>query len=167
MNVYRITPLEKKNITVSYDVYEELPDHQIRTWKVEETYRWGCGYRSLEDAVSEWETNNNGVYCEFDLGSDVEDLIAVYFEFDDGFTDEEKSEIEQNWDNGGPSWLFDGEHNWQVESTEFLICGPVKIDLVDEWSNEVIEENVQPKPFKPSNTAWPFPMEEFGKLDLT
>jgi hypothetical protein len=165
MNVYRITPLEKKNINVTYNVFEESANGESRGWNVSELYRWGYGCRSLNDAVSECEINNNCIYCEFDLSSEVDDLIAVYFEFDDGFSDEEKAEIEQNWDNGGPSWLFDGEHNWQVESTEFLICGPVKIDIVDEWSNEVIEENVQPKPFEPSNTVWPFPMGEFGKLD--
>lgn len=154
--VYKITPLEKKNITVSYDVFEELPDDNIRGWRVEEIYRWGYGYRSLTNSVSEWESKNNGIYCEFDLGSDVDDLIAVHFEFDDGFTDAEKSEIEENWDNGGPSWLFDGGHNWQVDSTEFMVYGPVKIDLVDDWSNEIIEENIQPKPAEPMSTAWPF-----------
>lgn len=153
--VYKITPLEKKNITVTYDVFEELSEGNVRGWRVEEIYRWGYGYRSLDNPVGEWESNN-GIFCEFDLGSEVDDLIAHYFEFDDGFTDEEKAEIESNWDNGGPSWLFDGDHNWQVESTEFLICGPTKIDLVDEWSNEIIEENVSPKPAEPMSTAWPF-----------
>lgn len=158
--VYRITPLEKKNVVVTHDVFEEGPDLTLRGWKVEETYRWGAGYRPLEDTISEWEVGNNGIYCDLNEGSALDDLCACYFEYDADFTDEEKQEIEKNWEEGGLSWLHDGAHNWQVERDELLILGPVKIDLVDDFTGEVIEENIKPQPSPALNTssaAWPFP----------
>ena len=154
-HIYKITPLEKKNIVLTYDVFEEGPDITLRGWKVEETYRWGAGFRSLEDAVTEWESNNNGIWCDPDvgMGAELDDLCSVNFEWDTGFTDEEKASIEMNWEDGGTSWLYDGEHNWQVESTNLLICGPVKIDLIDDTTNDVIEENVKPIN-RVTNIAW-------------
>jgi hypothetical protein len=91
----------------------------------------------------------------------------VYVNFSDGFTDEEKEEIEailrweQEDEDGrcGTAWLYDGDHNWEIEDDHVAILGPVKIELVDEESyNEVIKE-VQPYKLdnsKPS-TDWPFP----------
>jgi hypothetical protein len=155
MKLYRITPLEKKNISISYDVYEDLPNNQVRGWRVEELYRWGVGYRSEDSAVSEWETHNNGIWCDPSVGDSIEleDLISCDFEFDAGFTAEEKLAIEENWNNSGPSWIYDGEHNWQVESTELVIYGPVQIDLIDDDTGEVIEEDVKPKS-EPLSLAW-------------
>jgi hypothetical protein len=160
--VYRVTPLEKKNVVVTYDVFEEGPDLSVRGWSVEETYRWGIGFRSIEDSISEWELGNNGIHCDLSAGygSELDDLCACYFEFGDGFTDEEKQEIEDAWHEGGAGWLYDGEHNWQVDYDSLLILGPVKIDIVDDDTGEVIEENIKPEPSPQLNTssaAWPFP----------
>jgi hypothetical protein len=73
----------------------------------------------------------------------------------DGFTDEEKAEIEalcrgeKEDEDGrwGTAWIYDGEHNWEVEDNHVAILGPVKIDLVDAdgyGDNAVLEENVEP-----------------------
>jgi hypothetical protein len=160
--VYRITPLEKKNVVITHDVFEEGPDLTLRGWQVEETYRWGIGFRDLGDSISEWEMGNNGIYCDLraGYGTELDDLCACYFEYDKDFTDEEKQEIEKNWDEGGAGWLHDGAHNWQVERDELLILGPVKIDIVDDVTGEVFEENIKPVPspqLNTSSTAWPFP----------
>jgi len=177
MKLYRITPLEKKNISISYDVYEDLPNNQSRGWRVEELYRWGVGYRGEDNAVSEWETHNNGIWCDPSVGDSIEleDHISSDFEFDAGFTAEEKSAIEDNWNNGGPSWIYDGEHNWQVESNELVIYGPVQIDFIDSDTGEVLEEDVKPKSETPvlawqtvsdqEPSAWPFLLNS-GKTDI-
>lgn len=155
MKLYRITPLEKKNVSIGYDVFEELDNGDIRSWRVEELYRWGCGYRAEDDPVSEWESKNNGISCDLNVGwgPDLDDQISVDFEFGDGFTDEEKSEIENNWNEGGAGWLYDGEHNWQVDDDSLMIYGPVKIDLIDDDTGNILEENVQPKN-DTANLSW-------------
>jgi hypothetical protein len=170
--LYRITPLEKKSIEAFYDVYKILPDGTVKGWSVTETYRWGQGFRELDDAVSEWEADEKtmtGVCCnpQIGWGAELDDLCATWFEFDDSFTDEEKEEIENLWYNGdeehewgGAAWLFDGAHDWQVEDDNIRILPPFKIDIVDEDAyNETIEENVSPTPLNPS-TDWPFLTKE-------
>jgi hypothetical protein len=154
MRVYRITPLEKKNVEITYDVFEEK-DNSVRGWNVKEMYRWGLGYRLEDDPVSEWEANNNGISCNPEVGSgaELDDRIYVEFEFDEDFTDEEKQEIEKNWYEGGAGWLYDGDHDWQEEYVSLVIYGPVKIDLIDDSTNEIIEENVQPK-HDTANLSW-------------
>jgi hypothetical protein len=164
---YRITALDKKSVVVTNAVYEDLADGTTRGWSVEETYRWGYGFRSEQDPVTEWELGNNGIHCEATSGfacAELTDLCACFFEFDAGFTDEEKQLIENNWHEGGMSWLHDGEHNWQVEESTMLILGPVLIDLIDTDTDQVIESNVEPKPNQTStwsiaSAAWPFPTE--------
>lgn len=165
-HLYRITPLEKKSVEYFVDVFERMPDGTIRGFDVTETWRWGQGFRELDDEV--WESEMDRVHCRPDLGwgCELDDLCAVYVNFSDGFTDEEKQEIESilRWesedDDGrcGTGWLYDGDHNWEIEDDHVAILGPVKIELIDEESyNEVIKE-VQPhKPddSKPSN-GWPF-----------
>ena len=162
--VYRITPLEKKNIEYFVDVFERLPNGRIRGFDVTEIWRWGFGYREEDDPVWSYEVeNNNGIHCRPNVGwgCDLDDLIAVYVDFgcwdqdgntyDDGFTDAEKSQIEamlrgedQDEDGRwGTAWIYDGDHNWEVEDDHVRILGPVRIDFLDE-NGEVIEENVQP-----------------------
>jgi hypothetical protein len=51
--LYRITPLEKKSVIAFYDVFERLADGNTRGWTVEETWRWGQGFRELDEEV--WE----------------------------------------------------------------------------------------------------------------
>ena len=101
-------------------------------------------------------------------GCELDDLCAVYVNFSDGFTDEEKEEIEAilRWESEdedgrcGTAWLYDGDHNWEIEDDHVAVLGPIKIDLVDEDAyNETIEENVSPTPLTPS-TDWPFPTED-------
>ena len=162
--VYRITPLEKKNIEYFVDVFERLPNGRIRGFDVTEIWRWGFGYREEDEPVWRYEVEtNNGIHCRPNVGwgCELDDLIAVYVDFgcwdqdgntyDDGFTDQEKEQIEamlrgedQDEDGRwGTAWIYDGDHNWEVEDDHVRILGPVRIDFLDE-NGEVIEENVQP-----------------------
>lgn len=148
--LYRITPLEKKSIDYRIDVYEELPDGTVRGWNVVESYRWGVGYRELDNPVMTYETDLVRCDTRVGPGCDLSDGVATWFDYDDSYTPEEIQDIETQWYNGdddgrfGAGWLFDGEHDYQVEDDFVEIVGPFKIDLVDEDTGEVLQENVQP-----------------------
>ena len=166
--LYRITPLEKKSVEYFVDVFERKEDGSIRGFQVTETWRWGQGFREEDDPV--YDTEMDRVHCRPNVGwgCELDDLCGIWVEFDDDFTDEEKEEIEAilRWDQEdedgrcGTAWLYDGDHNWEIEDDHVAILGPVKIDLVDEDAyNETIEENVSPTPLT-SSTDWPFPTKE-------
>ena len=153
-HLYRITPLEKKNVEYFVDAYERLPNGEFRGFSVTETWRWGIGFRELDNEV--WENEiKNGVNCDPQLGwgCELEDLCNVYVEFSNGFTDEEKEEIQailtgektDEDDRWGTTWIYDGDHNWQIEEDTVRIFGPIKIGLVDEEQyNSIVEENIKP-----------------------
>jgi len=156
-NLYRITPLEKKNVEYFVDVYERLADGSIRGFDVTEVWRWGCGFREEDEPVWKWEVGQHGVICrpQIGWGCELDDLCGVYVNFSDGFTDEEKTEIEAllRWETEdedgrcGTGWLYDGDHNWEIEDDHVCITGPVKIDLVDEngyGDSAIVEENIEP-----------------------
>lgn len=167
-NLYRVKPLEKKSVELFYDVYSRDENDNIRGFTITETYRWGFGFRELDDAVDEWDIEH-GVNCDPTIGwgTDADDLCACWFDFDDSFSEEEKAEIEAAWEEGGAGWLYDGEHNWQVEEDSVKIYGPVQVDLVDEDSygeDGIIEANIpivkrQVVELRP-NAAWPFPSKK-------
>lgn len=154
--IYRITPLDKKSVEYFVDVYEELSNGNIRGFSVTEVWRWGQGFREIDNLPWEYEVEN-GVGCDPQLGwgCELDDLISVYVDFGDGFSDEEKQYIEsilcgeQEDSEGrwGTTWLYDGEHNWQIEEDTVRILSPLKIDLVDAdgyGEDAVLEENIKP-----------------------
>jgi hypothetical protein len=161
--LYRITPLEKKSVEYFVDVFERMPDGTIRGFDVTETWRWGQGFRDLDEPVYDTETDR--VYCQPGLGwgCELDDLCSVYVNFSDGFTEEEKEQIESllRWetedDDGrcGTAWLYDGDHNWEIEDDHVAILGPVKIEIIDEDVYNEVTEEVQPTKLEPSN-GWPF-----------
>lgn len=153
--LWRITPLHKKSIDYYIDVYETREDGTTRGFDVSFCYRWGQGFRDESNPPTKWEAEKNIFYCHSDKtgwGWELDDLCAVHINFDDDFTEEERAEIEAlcNGESSdeegrwGEAWLFDGEHNWQIEEDTLNIHAPFKIDLVDESQyNVVLEENVE------------------------
>ena len=111
-------------------------------------------------------------YCKNDCGwgSELEDGVACYFEYSDDFTDEQKEAFETSYHEGGAGWLFDGEHDWQVEDDYLVISAPYQVSLCEE-AGTVIEENVKLKPRPDPNTSWPWsvdnpkPDSEGGETD--
>jgi hypothetical protein len=83
------------------------------------------------------------------------------FEYSDDFTDEQKEEFETSYHEGGAAWLFDGEHDWQIEDDYLLIDAPYQVSLCEE-DGTVIEETVKLKTRPNPNTSWPF-SESFPK----
>jgi hypothetical protein len=156
--IYRIKPADKKSVEAYYDVFSKYEQGNIRGWSVTELYRWGQGF--VEDE-SELPFSDDRYHCvdpTIGWGCELEDLCAVDFEFDDSFTEEEKEEIEQLWADGGTGWLYDGEHNWEVEEDTITILGPFVVDKIDEdVYNESIETvELKPRPPFVATSAWPF-----------
>jgi hypothetical protein len=156
--LYRITPLEKKSVEYFVDVFQRMPDGTIRGFDVTEVWRWGYGFRELDEPVQAWEVGNNGVHCQPQVGwgCELDDLCGVYVNFSDGFTEEERAEIEAilRWEKEdedgrcGTGWIYDGDHEWEVEDEHVRIVGPVKIDLVDAngyGDTAIIEADVKPE----------------------
>lgn len=158
--LYRITPLEKKSVEYFVDVYETMPDGRIRGFDVTETWRWGYGFREMDNEVSQFEADPermHGAHCDPQVGwgCELEDLVHVQVNFTDGFTEEEKAEIEVRlrWekedDEGrcGTGWIYDGNHHWQIEEDHVRILPPFRIDIVDAdgyGETAVLESDVQP-----------------------
>ena len=156
--LYRIKPVDKKSIEAYYDVYSKDAQGNIRSWSVTEMYRWGQGFVEDESELPFSDDRYHSVDPTIGWGCELEDLCAVDFEFDDSFTEEEKEEIEQLWEDGGAGWLYDGDHNWEVEEDTITILGPFVVVKIDEdVYNESIEtvELKQRPPFV-ATTAWPF-----------
>ena len=159
MNIlYRIKPADKKSVEAYYDVYSKDEQGNIRGWSVTELYRWGQGFVENEDELPFKNDRYHSVDPTIGWGCELEDLCAVDFEFDDSFTEEEKTEIEQLWEDGGAGWLYDGDHNWEVEEDTITILGPFVVDKIDEDVYNVSIETVELKPRPPfvATSAWPF-----------
>ena len=154
-NLYRITPVHKKSIEFVIETYE-LDDNDAykRGFTATFLYRWGQGFREMDDLPWEFEVEQ-GVNCDPQLGwgAELDDLISVWIDFDGEFSEEEQAEItaycegelqdeEGRW---GEGWIFDGDHNWSIEMDELVIQAPVKIDIVNsDQYNVVVEENIEP-----------------------
>lgn len=165
-NLYRITPVDKKSIYAVYDAYKTDENGDTRGFTVRELYRWGQGFRELDEPVY---TEDKWIICDQGLGwgAELDDGISTDFEYDGEWTDEEKEQLEQMWYDGDPddefersgaAWLYDVS-DWEVEEDYIEILGPFKVDIVDgDEYNVVIEENIelQPRPKLDPNSAWPF-----------
>lgn len=158
-NLYRITPLEKKSVEYFIDAYEVMEDGSVRGFEAHFYYRWGQGFRELDEQPWEFEVKG-GVSCnpQVGWGCELEDLGGVDVKFDDNFTPEEQAQIralctgEAEDDEGrfGEGWIYDGDHNWEIEDDCVIIYGPLKIDVVDEDTYNVIQEDVGPYKEDPS-----------------
>lgn len=163
MRVYRIKPLEKKSISVVYEMYRDNDDGSISWFNIEDHYRWGQGFIEGDmDCNLPWQDSDT-VYCKNDCGwgAELEDGVACYFEFSDDLSEEERQAIQDAYYNGGASWLYDGEHDWQFEDDSIVIAAPFQVDLC-EGDGTVIEENIKLQSRPDPSTAWPF-SQEFPK----
>lgn len=157
--LFRITPLEKKSVEAYYEVYETLNDGSTRGWAVTETYRFGQGFREFDDEV--YDTELDRVRCDPNVGwgAELDDLCGAWFEFDDSYTDDEREEIERLWNEGegngiaGAGWLYDGDHQWEIEDEAIYILGPVQIDVVDGDNCHELQVNIKPVETGPASVA--------------
>ena len=142
--VYRILPLEKKSISWEIEMYRENADGSISWFNISDHYRWGQGFIKEDmDCNLPWK-DDKVAYCKNDCGwgSELEDQHACWFEFSDDIPEEEKEAIESAYHEGGAAWLFDGEHDWQVEDDYLIIDAPYQISLCED-DGTIVEENVK------------------------
>ena len=157
--VYCIKPLEKKSISWRVEMYRENEDGSISWFNMEELYRWGQGFIEADmdsnlpykDSTLAYCKTNVGWGCEFD------DSINIDWEFSDDIPELEQQEIKELYYEGGAGWLFDGEHDWQIEDDYVIVLSPFQIDLCDD-DGTIIQENIELKERPPldKNAAWPF-----------
>lgn len=163
--LYRIKPVDKKSIELFYDVYKVLPDGSTVGWSVKELYRWGQGFVEDEMDLPYLESKYVCVNPNIGDGCELDDGCSIDFEYDDELTEEEREEIERCYTEGDDegksyqAWLFDGEHDWQIEDEMITIYGPFEVDKLTYIDyNLVSEERIELKPRPPidPNSAWPF-----------
>jgi hypothetical protein len=155
--VVRITPQHKKSITQMIQLYNVPvgePGH--RFVEVNETYRWGYGYKEGDDMNWPYQWRTNQHYCDPSIGhgAELDDLCSVWFDFDGNWTDEQKEDFEDKWYNGDPNdddgrcgmgWVYDYQDTWQIEDEQLIVDGPFKYDIIDKTQyNKIYIENWQP-----------------------
>ena len=155
----RITPVNKKSITQEVQLYN-VPINQpgYRSVIVQETYRWGYGYREGDDMVWPYAWKGDQLYCDSTIGhgAELDDLCSVTFDYSRDWTEEEKAEFEEFWYNGDPDdkdgrtglgWVYDYQDKWNIEEENLIIDGPFKFDVMDkdEYDKIYIEDWQPPK----------------------
>lgn len=144
-NVYVVKPLEKKSIEWRVEMFRDN-NGSISWFNMTETYRWGQGFVEEDmDCNLPWQ-GDLAAYAKTDCGwgCEFEDSVAIEWEFSDDIDDEEKQNIKDAYYDGGAGWLFDGDHNWQVEDDYVIVYAPYQIDFCRS-NGEVIEENIKLK----------------------
>ena len=148
MSHYRITPLEKKSIEVFYELFRQNPETGETQWiNINETYRWGQAFIAEDMDCNLPHEGQNEAYCRMEDGEhegcEFDDSVAVNFEFSDDITESEQDTIKEEYYNGGAGWVYDGDHEWEIEDGYVVVYGPYKIEFCEE-DGTVIKE-VQPR----------------------
>ena len=145
---YTITPLEKKNISVFYDLYRINEDESMDTLEITEFWRFGKGFIE-EDGYNLNYADDVIFYAKIDEGEnqgcDFQDSVSVHFEFSTSVPIDEQEEFKRHYyhgdedGRGGIGYIQEGSHNWQIEDIEVRIIPPLKVELCD-VDGEVIRE---------------------------
>lgn len=151
---YRITPLEKKSISITYEMFRENDDNTISWFNIEDHYRWGQGFIEEDLEVNLESDQTRSQYCKADAGEyegcEFEDQHACWFEFSDDISEEEQEKIKKNYlegddeGRGGAGWLFDSpDHNWQEEDSYVIVLPPYKVEFCEEDGSVIREVKVR------------------------
>ncbi len=159
--VYRIKPLEKKSISAVYEMFRENEDGTVSWFNIEDHYRWGQGFTEADMDVNLPYKDSNTAYCKSDCGwgCELEDSVAVLFDFSEDITEEEQEAIKDAYYEGGAGWLYDGDHRWQFEDDAIIVLAPFQVDLCEE-DGTILQENIELKdrPVPSNSAAWPLPV---------
>ena len=134
---YRITPLEKKSIEVFFELYRQNPETGEVSWlNINETYRWGKAFIAEDMDVNLPKKGDKQAYCRMEEGEyegcEFDDSISVFFEFSDDISEEEQEKIREAYYEGGQGWLYDGNHDWEVEDDYVVVYGPYTVEFCDQ-----------------------------------
>lgn len=154
--IYLIKPLEKKSIEAVYEMFRDNEDGSTSWFNLKETFRWGQGF--IEDSTDLPYEGSDAAYCKPSAGwgAELDDSVAIIWEFSDDLSESEQQAIKDAYFEGGAGWLYDGVHDWQFEDDYILVLAPYQVSLVDEETQEVIEETVALKPRPDPAKSWPF-----------
>jgi hypothetical protein len=160
MSIYLIKPLEKKSICWHIELFRDNPDNTISWVNIDDHYRWGQGFVEEDmDCNLPYEGDiQTTARTDVGWGAELEDQHSCWFEYSDDFTDEQKEEFETAYHEGGAGWLFDGEHDWQVEDDYLIIDAPFQVSLCED-DGTIIEESVKLKArpnIETGTNEWPF-----------
>ena len=157
--VYRIKPLEKKSISWEVEMFRDNADGSTSWFNISDHYRWGQGFIEFDMDINLPYKDDKQVYCKNNCGwgAELDDQVACWFTYSEDISDEEKEAIESAYHEGGAGWLFDGEHEWQVEDDYLIVSAPYQVDICED-DGTIVEENItlKARPAPPSG-AWPFP----------
>lgn len=134
-------------------MYRENADGTISWFNVDDHYRWGQGFVDEDMDCNLPLEGAQEAYAKIDIGfgADLDDQVACWFEFSDDIGEEEQEQIKKcylegdgnkEWERSNAAWIFDGEHEWQVEDDYVVIQAPYQVSLCNE-DGTVIEENVK------------------------
>lgn len=157
MSHYTITPQYKKSVEVVVDLIRES-NNNLESITIRETYRWGKAFVESELDCNLPYADSSEAYGKFDAGesedADFEDSVALDFEFSETISEEEQNQIRQLFENEGMGWIYDGDHDWQVDDDYVIIYAPFSVQLCEEDGTVIKTVELAPRP-SPS-TAWPF-----------
>lgn len=135
--VIEVTPLEKKSIEQIIEIWDNDTERSVT---ITERYRWGRGF--LEHEYLEYNLDPVGTHrCDPNVGHgcDLDDLTSVWFDYDGDWTEEQKEQFEDHWENGdaddpdsrsGCAWLWDFQEEFEIEDDCVEITGPVRFSIV-------------------------------------
>jgi hypothetical protein len=134
---YRITPLEKKSIEVFIELYRQDPETGETQWvNISETYRWGRAFIAEDMDCNLPRRGDNQAYCRMEAGEyegcELDDSIGAFFEFSDGISEEEQDAIREAYYENGMGWVYDGDHDWEIEDDYVAVYGPFKVEFCEE-----------------------------------
>ena len=127
---YKISPIDKKSI-ISLSIYKTGDPRSMsdgdRVVTREETYRWGHAIIEAYKKDLPKESDDEIIVTDYNLiENEYDEGVAVYWEYPDDMTDEEKEAIENAYDQNHDDGLADlGWHHFDSED-KFL--GPCKIE---------------------------------------
>lgn len=163
---YRITPLEKKSISIVYEMFRENGDGSISWFNVEDHYRWGQGFVEEDLDVNLPLAEDKVAYCKPDAGEyegcELDDRIACYFEFSEDITEQEQEQIKEYYLEGdsdglgGAGWLYDADHDWQEEDAYVIIQAPFTVEYCDEHGNVLQVLELKTVDDRIAEVKWPF-----------
>jgi len=155
--VYRITPLHKKSIVYHVEMYRENADGSISWFNIDETYRWGQGFIEEDMECNLPYQGDKVAYTKADVGwgCEFDDSTSIEWEFSDDIPGLEQQEIKELYYEGGASWLYDGEHDWQEEDSAVHVYAPYHVSLCED-DGTVVVADVELKQRPEPSTAWPF-----------
>lgn len=158
----RVSPLEKRSVEFVVDALAPK-NGTVRGFAMTETWQFGYGFKEADDYINPDHADVNkmiGVYCEPNIGAgaELDGLIDVIVEFFGEFTEKEKLEIEalckreKQDEQGrcGTAWVYDGNHEWEIEVDQIIILPPLQVDLVEDTGDgpyKVLKSDITLKPF--------------------